>query len=146
MIGSKIPADCHFEHLMTELPLLADMEVAKVNTLANFLGNLAQYIQRTITPLTTGGSSVHCNLDYKSVHTKLRKLEAYLEQGYKETLDRISSNDPLKETMEEVVGGSFGKIVTEVERLKQKFQNGETKKCFIRPFGKKIKLLNQKVD
>ncbi len=121
---------------MSELPSLADMEVAKDNTLGKFLGNLAKYIQVTISPLTTGGSSVHCDTDHKSVHTKLDRLEAYLEQGYKETLDRLSTYDPLKETMEEVLGNSFREIVTDVERLKQKFQKGETKQCFIRPFGK----------
>ncbi len=121
---------------MTELPSLADTEVAKADTLGKFLGNLAKYIQVTISPLTTGGTSVNCNADRKSVDTKLDVLEAYLEKGYKETLDRLSTYDPLKETMDELLGNSFRETVTEVERLKQKFQKGETKQCFITPFGK----------
>ncbi len=107
---------------MTKLPSLADMEVAKDNTLGKFLGNLAKYIQVTISPLTTGGNSVHCNMDHKDVHTKLDRLDLPTAriQGHSGTALHVC--DPLKETMDEVIGNSLREIVTEVNDCSRNFR------------------------
>ncbi len=133
----KIPGDCHFERLMAVLPAMVDVEVAKEDTLAELLSNVAVYVKVTVLPLTTGGL-LHCNPDKtRDVHRHLQQLESYMEKDFKETTERLSTNGPLKESIEEILEGPFANIVTEVETLRRKFQKGEEKETYMQPFGKK---------
>ncbi len=122
---------------MTVLPAMVDVEVAKEDTLAELLSNVAVYAKVTVLPLTTGGL-LHCNPDkIPDVQRHLKQLESYMENGFKETTDRLS-NGPLKKSIDEILEGPLGNIVTEVEILRRKFQKGEERETCMQPFGTKL--------
>ncbi len=139
-----ISGDCHLERLIIKLPALANIEVIKDQTFGDFVGYMAKDIQTRIEPLTTGGSSIDCTIDHTDVARKLRQLTSYLETGYKETLEQNfpqTSTTPkeekeLKKDIKKFLETRFANIVEDVENLMREFENGETKKCFMRLYSK----------
>ncbi len=121
---------------MMDLPSLVDIEVAKDCTFGNFLLKMATYTQTYIRPLSTGGSTLNCNVDKLALKNLRKRVENYLEEGFKETLERIVRDGDLKQTLQKMLEDGFENIVTGLEKLIQKYQKGEPKECFMEIFGK----------
>ncbi len=113
------------------------MAVVTEQTFGNVLRNIAKVTQTTLEPLTTGGRSVACRIQLEEVETALKRMEAYLTEGFKETIRGSSLNPEVKGRIMERIETGFDHIVRDIETLRRTYENGEPTECFKALFGKK---------